>query len=242
MAPLPAPDTARQQLSQDVATYVRELIISGRLRRGEFLRIETVAKVMGVSNTPVREGLLLLQSENFVRLVPRRGFVVSGFSKQDVRDLFWAQGVLAGELAARATLKMTPEEIAALDRINAEHAEAVAANDVPRYTRLAHQFHRGVNLAARSLRLATILGAMARQLPNRFYSTIEGQVKGTLHYHPDILHAIRRRDPEVARELMRQHIVGGAEHLIVILEAQGVWANGDGEEGGPAVDVEELTT
>ncbi len=227
MATLPAPEHARQQLSQDVATYVRELIISGQLRRGEFLRIEMVAKAMGVSTTPVREGLLLLQSENFVRLVPRRGFLVEGFSKQDVRDIFWAQGVLAGELAARACSRITAEEIVALERINADHARAVKAKDVPRYTRLAHQFHRGVNLAARSMRLATTLGAMARQLPNRFYSTIEEQVKDTLRYHPQILDAIRSKDEEAARSLMREHIASGAEHLIVILEKQGVWASED---------------
>jgi DNA-binding GntR family transcriptional regulator len=71
MKSLPARDNIRQQLSQDVATYVRELIISGAIRKNEFIRIETVAKAMSISNTPVREGLLLLQNENFVRLMPK---------------------------------------------------------------------------------------------------------------------------------------------------------------------------
>jgi DNA-binding GntR family transcriptional regulator len=53
--------TRRQQLPEEVAGYVRELIISGAVRPGEFLRMERIAEAVGVSNTPVREGLLVLR-------------------------------------------------------------------------------------------------------------------------------------------------------------------------------------
>jgi DNA-binding transcriptional MocR family regulator len=62
----------RQQLPEEVAGYVRELIITGAVRPGEFLRMERIAEAVGVSNTPVREGLLILRSEGLVELVPRR--------------------------------------------------------------------------------------------------------------------------------------------------------------------------
>jgi len=104
----------RSQLSQDVASYVRELIISGRARRDDYLRIDTIAKAMGISSTPVREGLLMLQLEGFVKLVPRHGFRVVGVEPQDVLDIFWAQGVLAGELAARAAMRASEDEISEL--------------------------------------------------------------------------------------------------------------------------------
>src|ERR1700691_6772504 len=91
----------RQQLPEEVAGYVRELIIAGAVKPGEFLRMERIAEQVGVSNTPVREGLLVLKSEGFVQLVPRRGFIVAPFTQQDVRDLFWAQAPLAKEIAAQ---------------------------------------------------------------------------------------------------------------------------------------------
>src|SRR3954464_12516971 len=105
----------RQQLPEEVASYVRELIISGAVPPGEFLRMEPIAEAVGVSNTPVREGLLALRSEGFVQLVPRRGFVVAPFTRQDVRDLFWAQAQLGSELAARAAKKISPEQISSLE-------------------------------------------------------------------------------------------------------------------------------
>ena len=88
----------------------------------------------GVSNTPVREALLalcswscvqlvlcswscaagpaqpVLRSEGLVELVPRRGFIVASFSRQDVRDQFWAQAQLARELAARAAKRASDPE------------------------------------------------------------------------------------------------------------------------------------
>jgi DNA-binding GntR family transcriptional regulator len=74
------PGPRRTQLPEEVASYVRELIISGAVSPGEYLRMEPIAEAVGVSNTPVREGLLALAGEGFVRLVPRRGFVVAQFS------------------------------------------------------------------------------------------------------------------------------------------------------------------
>src|SRR3954449_8136463 len=119
----------RRQLPEEVASYVRELIIAGAVPPGEFLRLERIAEAVGVSNTPVREGLLALRSEGFVRLVPRRGFVVAPFTPQDVRDLFWAQAQLAAELAARAARKITPEALQRLERNLEQYDEVIAAGD-----------------------------------------------------------------------------------------------------------------
>lgn len=60
------------RLSDLAAAHVRELIVSGQLRAGEFIRPETVADDLGISATPAREGLLLLQTEGFLTIEPRK--------------------------------------------------------------------------------------------------------------------------------------------------------------------------
>ena len=217
------------QLSQSVATHLREQIISGKLAKGEFLRIDAIAKSLNVSTTPVREGLLLLQSESFVRLMPRRGFVVSSFSKADLQDIFWAQATVGAELAARATKRISKADFAHLQALHSAHERAVAENDRAQAARLGHQFHRTINLAADSPRLALLMGSLSKQLPNRFYADIEGQLQDALEYHPIIINAIGVKDADAVRSLMYRHIVGGAEHLIEMLERQGTW-------GTPAAD------
>jgi len=213
----------RQQLPDEVASYVRELIISGQVRPGAFLRMDRIAEAIGVSNTPVREGLLILSSEGFVSQVPRRGYVVSPFT-QDIRDLFWAQATLAGELAARAAKKISPEQLTRAEDIMARYEVASAANDEQGIADLGHAFHREINLAADSIRLATLLGSVVKQLPQRFYATIEGGVEAARKEHPLLIEALRKRDVKKARSLMEQHISHGADRLIESLEQRGLWA------------------
>jgi DNA-binding GntR family transcriptional regulator len=215
----------RQQLPEEVASYVREMIISGTVRPGDFLRMEPIAEAVGVSNTPVREGLLALRSQGFVQLIPRRGFVVASFTPQDVRDLFWAQAQLAGELAARAARKMTPELAGMLEANLAAYEKALAVGDEDGVARFGYAFHREINLAADSYRLALLLGSIARHLPNRFYATIEGRAAESRDEHPLLLDALRRHDSRKAKTLMEKHILGGADHLVEILEQRGLWGN-----------------
>lgn len=216
------PEPSRQ-LSHSVASYVREQIVSGKKRKGEFFRIEAIANAMQVSSTPVREGLFLLQLEGFVRLVPRRGFQVMGFSRQDVRDIFWSQALLAAELTARATRTLTDEQVDQLQDLVDRYEAARKAGNEPETTRLGHEFHRTINKAARSPRLAHLLGTMTKQLPNRFYGAVEGQVQGACDYHSRILEAMKRRDVEEARRLMTEHIEDGGNMLVEHLETQGIW-------------------
>ena len=200
--------------------HLREQIISGKLGAGEFLRIDAIANELGVSSTPVREGLLLLQSEAIVRLIPRRGFVVVGLRKEDLLDIFWAQATVGAELAARAATQMTDDDIATLQDLDQQHKNAVSKGQHALAARLGHLFHRKINLSAQSPRLAQLLGNLTKQLPNRFYASIEGQLKGAVDYHPIIVDALRVHDADSARSLMFRHILSGGQHLVAALERQ----------------------
>jgi DNA-binding GntR family transcriptional regulator len=220
----------RTQLPEEVASYVRELIITGAVRPGDYLRMEPIAEAVGVSNTPVREGLLALRSEGFVRLVPRRGFVVAPFSREDIRDLFWAQAQLAGELAARAAKKMTKERFERLHANLTQYEQAIATGaDEEDIAYLGHLFHREINLAADAYRLALLLGSMVKHLPNRFYVALPGEIAGARTQHPQILAALRKRDARKARSLMEEHILTRAESLIETLEERGLWVTDEAE-------------
>lgn len=221
----------KPQLSGEVASQLREWIIFGRLKPGQFLRVEAMAQALRVSTTPVREGLLLLQSESFVRLMPRRGFQVNRFSSEDIQDLFWAQAALASELCARAAHVISAQELDGLRANQKAHAAAVVRQDEETATRLGHEFHRAINLSARSPRLAMLLGGLTKQLPNRFYASIEGQLHDALQYHPLLIEALRLRDAELARTLMHRHIASGADHLIQMLERQLAGDEALGPEG-----------
>ncbi|MFT3977777.1 MAG: GntR family transcriptional regulator [Sphingomonas bacterium] len=224
------------QLSERVAMHLREEIMLGKFRQGEFLRIEAIANALGYSMTPVREGLLLLQSEALVRLIPRRGFVVNRFSRNDLLDLFWAQATIGQELASRAATRMPDEEIERLTAMQTDYEEAIESGDEALTGRLGHQFHRAINLAAESPRLTALLGTLTRQLPNRFYASIENQLKVASQIHPIILDAIRLRNPQAAGSLMFSHIMDGGNHLVQMLDRRGFWDEAVEDETAGAAD------
>jgi DNA-binding GntR family transcriptional regulator len=213
---------ARPQLPEEVAEYVRELIIGGRIRPGEFLRMESIAEAVGVSNTPVREGLLTLRSEGFVELVPRRGFVAASFDADDVRDLFWVQAQLASELAARAATRISPEQIDELESVFAGEGEA--AQDPEKLVELGRLFHRQINRAAGSRRLSFLLGGAARQLPQRLFLSMAGRVRGAREDHGALLAAFHGGDPDAARAAMNRHVLAGADELLDVLASTGLGA------------------
>lgn len=212
-----------QQLPDKVASYVREQVMSGNLKPGEFLRMEPIAEALGVSQTPVREGLLALSSEGFISPVPRRGFIVEAFTQEDVRDLFWAQSRLAGELAARAAKRITKQDLERLNDVMKRCDIAIKTGDAEEIGQLGHEFHRIINLAARSDRLAQLLASVVKHLPNQFYASIETHVQTAAPQHQDIFDALTRGDARKARRITEAHIVDSADHVVQILEQRGLW-------------------
>ncbi|MGH3273403.1 MAG: GntR family transcriptional regulator, partial [Streptosporangiaceae bacterium] len=144
----------RPNLGAEAASYVRDLIVSGQLQGGDFIRPESVAQELGISATPVREGLLALRTRGFVRLEPRRGFVVIPLTGDDIRDLFAGQALLAGELAARAVKRSDDAAIAGLEQLHADLEAAAQRGDLDELEELNFRFHRAVNIFADAPKIA----------------------------------------------------------------------------------------
>jgi DNA-binding GntR family transcriptional regulator len=197
----------RLRLSDEVADYVREQIILGQIRAGEYVRPEKIAEELELSATPAREGLLSLQAEGFLRVVPRRGFVAEGVSASDVQDIFVGQGLLAGELAARATDRLTDHELTDLAELQAEIESAAKQDDLATVRDLNDRFHRAIYRAADSPRLLRLLQATLGYAPRLLWTTVEKWPDLTVHDHRAVLDALRERDPAAARATMQEHLV-----------------------------------
>jgi DNA-binding GntR family transcriptional regulator len=210
----------RLQLGDVAAAKLRDQITSGTLPAGAPVRTETVADELGISTTPAREALQALRAEGFLDLAPRRGFTVAKLDGDDIRDMFLVQAMVAGELAARAATNVTPENVAALDAIHKDLVAAAERGDLTSLEELNHQFHRDINLAANSPRLANVIRLVSRYAPRRFYATIAGWPETTVHDHTLVLDAIRRGDADTARREMSAHVHHAAEQLASHIDAR----------------------
>jgi len=210
----------RPQLADEVATHLRGLIMSGRLRPGERVRLEEVAEQLGVSITPVREALLTLRGEDMVELEPRKGYVVAPLSKQDIVDVFTLQGDIAGELAARAVVRLTAEHLAELSTVDRKLARARRSEDLEP---LEFEFHRTINRLAGARKLSWLLHAATRYTPARFLSSDPGWRATMRTDHAALLAAFAAGDPGAARAAMSRHFSDGADRLVKHLDDLGIW-------------------
>lgn len=217
--------SGRGQLLEEVAGYVRERILTGALKSGEFLRMDPIADAMGVSITPVREALVMLTSEGFVTSLPHRGFVVAEITRDDVRDIFWTQSKLAGELAARAAKRITEAEVQNLEAIHEECDKAIRRGDIAEAGHQRQLFLRAINVAARSARIHKMLGLAVRQLPALYYLSLEAHADESAPAHSQILEAIKAHDPKRARSLTEKHRLNAANTVIALMEERGFWSD-----------------
>ncbi len=225
--PLPLRPPVRTQLADDVAGHLRDLIVSGQVRAGDHLRLDALAERLGTSVTPVREALVALRGEGFVILQPRRGYVVAPFTEQDLRDVYQVQAYLAGELVARACPRLAADETAALADVQHQLEAAHGRGDAVQVERLNHEFHRRINLAAGSPKLAQFLLTATRYSPTLFFAQIDGWPQASAEDHRSILRALAGGDADAARAAMTRHVTNAGALLAAHLQARGIWKDDD---------------
>ena len=143
-------------------------------------------------------------------------------SAADIDDVAAVQGHIGGELASRAARHITAEQLRELELIQKQLEEAYAADDHERAVRLNHEFHRGVNLAADSPKLAQLMSQITRYALESVFPTVEGWPKQSTRDHRRVLAALQKRDGELARTAMSRHLCAGSKPLIDHLHSMGV--------------------
>jgi DNA-binding GntR family transcriptional regulator len=218
-----APDfAARPQLAEDVARFVRRRIFDGTYVAGQYIRLDQLAAELGVSVTPVREALFELKAEGLLAQQPRRGFVVLPVTGRDLTDVSKVQAHIGGELAARAAANINDEQLRELEKIQTELEDAYASDDNERAVRLNHEFHRAINVAADSPKLAQLMSQITRYAPESVFPTIAGWPEQSTAHHRRLLAALEARDEKLARTAMSEHLAEGAAPLIEHLTERGV--------------------
>jgi DNA-binding GntR family transcriptional regulator len=172
-------------------------------------------KALGVSRTPVREALSILEQEGFVRTVPRRGIFIVRKSKREMIEMIQMWAALESMAARLATLTASDSEIGRLRHLFDEFQSSPPAEHLDEYSDANIAFHQAIIrlggseliedathnlfLHVRAIRRATI-----SQNNRAARSIIE---------HLKIIEALERRDTELAERLTRQHTLDLAAHV-----------------------------
>jgi DNA-binding GntR family transcriptional regulator len=218
---------SRRQLRDEVAAYVRELIISGQARAGTPVRLGQLANNVGASVTPVREALLLLAQDGWVVQEPNRGFHVALITRDDVSDAYLIQSIVAGELAARGANNVVADAVGELWRLDAQIAQLEITKDYREVEELNYRLHEVIYDLAASPRLTWFVLAASRFVPRQFWATIPGWLEHNRAGHKPVISAVADGDAERARDAMAHHIATAGDLLIRHLDSTGFWSIGE---------------
>lgn len=213
----------RRTLAVEVADTLREMILTGELAPDSRATQDELARMLDVSTMPVREGLLRLAAEGFVRSEPNRSFTIVRTSREDVRDIFWMHAMLAGELTARACAHADGPLVRVLRERAAECAQARGAGDTARMEAANWAFHEAINRAAAAPKLLVLLRATLRFIPSGFYALVREWGEASEAGHDAIVAAVEAGDAEAARAAAGQHVRAAGELLIEFFADKGYW-------------------
>lgn len=202
--------------------HLRSAIVENRYPPGHRLVEQQLAAELGLSRTPVREALRMLQAEGLVVSERNRGAMVRPLSPTEVVDLYGLRIRLESYAVELATERSTEAELGALTHAADAFRAAVRAGDVDSVAgvRRVHEanrvFHDGVLDAARHRRLTGML-ARTVDIPlvfQAFRSFGPAELERSDTFHHLITEAMCRRDGPRAGALMAEHIAQGRDAVL----------------------------
>jgi DNA-binding GntR family transcriptional regulator len=202
-----------QTKEQQVAETIREKIFAGDFVRGQKLKQAEIAAALGISITPVRAALKLLEAEGYVSATAHRGAVVSPFQTAEIGELLDLRLGLEPRLMLAAVKRASTADLDALSVLNAELADAAGRGDRGAIRAINYRFHfRLYQIAGlrQSVELVRILWA---KYPFELLSSVVGQPERAAAEHAAIIDAARRGDGHAAMRAMQMHIRRGYRAL-----------------------------
>lgn len=170
---------------------------------------------LGVSRTPIREALTVLEQEGFVRSVPRRGIFVVRKSKREIIEMITVWAALESMAARLATLRASDRDLAELKEMFHDFEGEAPSEHMNEYSDANIRFHQSI------IRLGgcEMIGEMTANLfihlrgIRAISMRQENRAERSLQEHRAIIAALAARDADLAERLVREHTLNLAAHV-----------------------------
>jgi DNA-binding GntR family transcriptional regulator len=194
----------REKLCNQIYAVLKEMIADHRFQPGARLNIESIARELDVSRTPVWEAVRRLEQEGLVEDIHNRGVFMSSLTAEKALDLYAVREVLEGMAARLAATRIDDSSLQKMSECLQRQREVIENGDILAYSKLDFEFH------------ATVYDACGNEWLKELLDTIKNKMRPlTLHMQPDfiklidhhaeLLRALRGRNPEKAEREFRRH-------------------------------------
>lgn len=206
LVPINATASLRDQAYAKLKQAIAEADI---YRSREEIRLDEkeLTEALGVSRTPVREAMTLLEQEGFLRTVPRRGIYIQRKTKKEIVDMIHMWAALESMAARLATQRASDHEIAALRRMFDDFRDTTPAEHIEEYSEANITFHQSiVQLSQSQILLDTMKNLFVHVRAIRKMTISQSdRASRSIVDHMRIIEALERRDTELVESLVRQH-------------------------------------
>lgn len=198
--PVEKPLTLRER----IVDFIKDSVVSGRLKPGERVPEQEIAENLGISRTPIREAFRQLESEGFISVTPRKGAVVSPITDKDVNEFYAIKSLLEGFAAKTACTKLAQKDIKRLESLNSQMGRCAEKSDVKGFFKLDNQFHDIFLKACGNEKLCAMVYQLVQQF-ERFRITalsVPGRMTDSVKQHRDIIEAFRESNVALVESLV----------------------------------------
>ncbi len=174
-----------------------------------------LSRSLGVSRTPIREAMTLLEQEGFLRTVPRRGIFIVRKTKKQIIEMIEMWAALESMAARLATTNASDDDIASLRKMFDEFRNSTPGDHIHEYSDANIAFHQAIiGLSGSELMGKTIenLFIHVRAIRRLTISQSDRAARSIVD-HMRIIEALERRDTDLAGRLVRQHSLDLATHV-----------------------------
>jgi DNA-binding GntR family transcriptional regulator len=202
-----APPMQRISLHEEIVTRLRDKILEGELRPGDWIAEMTLCQELGISRTPLREALKVLASENLIALLPNRGAMVTEIMASEIAELFEILDALEDLIGRLAAERGSDEDIAALQTQHEAMVQHYRNERRHDYFDANQAIHRRIaELTGNQTLLATYVSFTGKIRRARYLANISvARWSESVNEHEAFMKALQRRDAAEFGRLLQEH-------------------------------------
>ncbi|MEA1964291.1 MAG: GntR family transcriptional regulator [Candidatus Aerophobetes bacterium] len=208
-------------IASAVSRYLEDAILKGKIKSGTRLIERELAEKFKVSRLPIREAIRELQAAGLVKIISRKGAVVSQISLKEIKEIYAVKCLIESFAAGEAAKRVTKGEIKELKMLIDKMSSQIKKNNSHKYTEIAEKFHYIINKASGNSKLYEIYKRLNNQVlwHKINYLSSPGRVERSFEGHKKILEALINKDTKQAESLMKKHIKDSEKALLERLGA-----------------------
>lgn len=208
-----------QSFKQHAYEEIKNAIINHSIPQGKVLFERNLSDMLGISRTPLRSALQMLELEGWLTSEPRKGVFINKIAEKDVIDVIQLRRANESLVVEIMVPVITDEEVEKLESIFANQAQHLADDKL--FILIDKDFHMYMAELTGNKRLIQLMHTLSDQM--RWFGIMAlhstERKERTMEEHRSIIESIKNRDVELAKKAVIDHI---EQTRIAVLEAMKV--------------------